>query len=75
LQDPISKIATGKWNGGVVHMVYHVTLPCKHKALSSNPNPIKKKKKKQANKANNSYFLSHPATLSEEEIESNFHRD
>jgi hypothetical protein len=34
----ISKITKAKWNGGVVDHLF-----CKHKALSSNPSPSKKK--------------------------------
>jgi hypothetical protein len=42
-QDPISKITRAKRAGGVVQAVEY--LPNKHKALTSNPNTVKKKKK------------------------------
>jgi hypothetical protein len=41
-QDPISKITRAKWTEGVIQAVK--CLLCKHEALSSNPNPTKKKK-------------------------------
>jgi hypothetical protein len=43
-QDPISKITRAKWTGGVTQAVECLLYKCK--ALSSNPCPIKKKKKK-----------------------------
>jgi hypothetical protein len=43
-ETPISKITRAKWTGGVTQAVEH--LLCKHKTLSSNPSPTKKKKKK-----------------------------
>jgi hypothetical protein len=39
-QDPISKITTAKWTGGVTQAVEH--LLCKHKGLSLNPSFTKK---------------------------------
>jgi hypothetical protein len=42
-RDPVSKIIKAKWTGGVAQVLEH--LLCKHKALSLNPSPIKKKKK------------------------------
>jgi hypothetical protein len=44
LWDPISKITTTKWTGGMAQAVE--CLFCKHKAPSSNPRPTKKKKRK-----------------------------
>jgi hypothetical protein len=38
-ETPIPKITRAKWTGGVTQALEH--LPCKHEALSSNPNPIK----------------------------------
>jgi hypothetical protein len=38
-QDPMSKITTAKWTGGVAQAIKH--LFCKRKALSSNPSPTK----------------------------------
>jgi hypothetical protein len=43
LQDPISKIGRAKWTGVFVQAIEY--LLCKHKDLSSNPNPTLKKKK------------------------------
>jgi hypothetical protein len=43
LRDSISKITRRKWAGGVAQAVE--CLLWKHKALSSNPSPVKKKKK------------------------------
>jgi hypothetical protein len=40
-QDPISKITRVKWTRGMAHAVEH--LLCKHKALSSNFSPTKKR--------------------------------
>jgi hypothetical protein len=40
-ETPISKIAMAKWTGAVAQVVE--CLLCKHKALSSNPNPTKNK--------------------------------
>jgi hypothetical protein len=45
-RDPISKITTEKWTGGVDQVAKH--LLCKYKALSSNPSTTKKKKKKKS---------------------------
>jgi hypothetical protein len=44
VQGPISKITRAKWTGGVPLAVER--LLCKCETLSSNPRPIKKKKKK-----------------------------
>jgi hypothetical protein len=44
-QDPISKITREKRAGGLAQMAN--CLPSKHKALNSNPNMTKKKKKKE----------------------------
>jgi hypothetical protein len=43
LRDPISKITRAKWTRGVAQVVEW--LFCKHEALGSNLNPMKKKKK------------------------------
>jgi hypothetical protein len=40
---PISKISRAKWTGGMAQAVE--LLLCKYEVLSSNPRPIKKKKK------------------------------
>jgi hypothetical protein len=42
---PISKITRATWTGGEAQVVE--SLLCKHQVLSSNPIPIKKKKKKE----------------------------
>jgi hypothetical protein len=42
MQDPVKKITEAKRNEGMVQVIEH--LPGKYKALSSNPNTIKKKK-------------------------------
>jgi hypothetical protein len=42
--DSISKITSVKWTGGVAQAVEPIL--CKHKALSSNSSPTKKRKKK-----------------------------
>jgi hypothetical protein len=44
IRPPISKITTAKWTGSVVQAVG--CLLCKPEALSSNPRPTKKEKKK-----------------------------
>jgi hypothetical protein len=42
VRDPVSKIITPKWTGGVAQEGEH--LLCKNEVLSSNPYPAKKKK-------------------------------
>jgi hypothetical protein len=48
-QHPISKITKAKWT--VAKVVEHLLCNCE--TLSSNPNPIKKKKKKNLGRAHN----------------------
>jgi hypothetical protein len=43
VQDPTSKITRTKWSRGVAQVVEHLLYKCE--ALSSNPNPMGKKKK------------------------------
>jgi hypothetical protein len=43
-QTPIYKTATTKWTGGMAQVIEHLLCQCE--ALSSNPNPRKKEKKK-----------------------------
>jgi hypothetical protein len=47
-QDPVSKITTAKWTGGVAQVIKH--LLCKHEVLSSNSSLTKKQKQKQNQK-------------------------
>jgi hypothetical protein len=52
LRDPISKITRAKRTGGVAQVIE--CLPCKHKALNSNPvQPKEKKIKKERKKERN----------------------
>jgi hypothetical protein len=43
-ETPSPKLARAKWTGGVPQVVE--SLFCKHNALSSNPSPTKKKRRK-----------------------------
>jgi hypothetical protein len=61
LKNPVSKITKAKWTRDVAQEIEH--LLCKCEALSSNPSPIKKKKKPAEIKSGKTYYANCPSQI------------